>query len=160
MRERPSIGGSKSRGGTKDAGTCDAAQRGDQLVTRPLLIEQPELHLHPAWQADITSMLLDVWPTGNLDVDESPESKAEVQGIVETHSETMVLRVARLIRNGQLAAARPGERREFQILAVGQAPNKPGTTEVRAVNIDEDGWFDRQQFFEGFFADRVDEELG
>lgn len=125
---------------------------------RLLVVEQPELHLHPAWQAELASEFLESY-VGESGAGGTDPNSEPVQSILETHSETMVLRVARLIRNGRLAAAQPGDRREFQILAVGQAPNKPGTTEVRAVDIDEDGWFDRQQFFEGFFADRVDEEL-
>jgi predicted ATPase len=56
------------------------------------LIEQPELHLHPKMQSGIADMLIDA-VTNN-------EWKTQV--IVETHSENILLRIQKRIREGTL----------------------------------------------------------
>ena len=58
-----------------------------------VLIEQPELHLHPRMQGDLTDALIDA-----VNHDQGP------QIIAETHSENMVLRIQRRIRDGSLKA--------------------------------------------------------
>ncbi len=57
--------------------------------TGPLLIEQPELHLHPRLQASLAEVLA--------------EASINRQIIIETHSENMLLRLQRMIREGRLA---------------------------------------------------------
>ena len=54
---------------------------------RLILIEQPELHLHPSAQAEIAELFLD-------------SIKNKNQLVVETHSATLIERIRRLIRNG------------------------------------------------------------
>jgi hypothetical protein len=58
-----------------------------------LLVEQPELHLHPGMQADL----------GELMVDILQGSRTNNQIICETHSEAMALRLASLCRRGRLS---------------------------------------------------------
>ncbi len=58
---------------------------------RTLLIEQPELHLHPAMQSDLCDLFINV-------IGDNPG----VQIIAETHSEQMLLRVQRRLRDGTL----------------------------------------------------------
>ncbi len=127
--------------------------------TRALVVEQPELHLHPRWQAELASALCDVWPIARADETDYEDTAngltARTQAIVETHSELMVLRIARLVRTGEL---RPDENGQLPVVVL-SAGRDGGCTEVRCVPIDDDGWFDRRQFFEGFFVDRVDEEM-
>lgn len=60
-----------------------------------LLIEQPELHLHPKMQADLASILVE-------SVLEAGASSSR-QVVIETHSEAMMLRLQRLIREGELS---------------------------------------------------------
>ena len=55
-----------------------------------LLVEQPEIHLHPALQADMADLFIDV-----------VKSLAR-QVIVETHSEHLLLRVRRRIAEGRI----------------------------------------------------------
>lgn len=120
---------------------------------RLLLMEQPELHLHPAWQAELTSMLLDSWPI-EPPVQDTPAYR--VQSIVECHSELMVLRLSRLVR------ARTGNESplgRFRILTVRQVQQSDGRkTQVAAVEMDDEGFFPRSEFADEFFASRYDEE--
>lgn len=119
---------------------------------RPLLVEQPELHLHPSWQADVTSLLLERWPNEPADDVTTTPTQAEVQSIVETHSETMVLRVRRLLRAGLIGLG------EVQVLAVSRDKDRPSV--VSAIEFKSTGWFDREKVPGGFFPARLDEELG
>lgn len=61
-----------------------------------ILVEQPELHLHPKLQADFADLLICTSFS-----ESNPEGN---QWIVETHSELVLLRILRRIRNGELDA--------------------------------------------------------
>jgi predicted ATPase len=66
---------------------------GDEMLPNVILIEQPELHLHPRLQAALTDLLI------------RTISKARVEGVdlrivLETHSETVVNRFGRAIEKG------------------------------------------------------------
>lgn len=136
------------------------------LVANPgtacLVVEQPELHLHPKWQSELASELLGVWPAGRAVFGSEAGEDSPVQAIVETHSELMVLRISRLLRTSALLAdvasdLPPAEPvRPYCVLSCGIVGN---VSVVKAIEFDADGWFDRGQFFEGFFADRIDEEM-
>ena len=54
---------------------------------RLIMIEQPEIHLHPALQAELADVLI-----------ESALSEAQNQFLLETHSEHLILRLMRRIR--------------------------------------------------------------
>ncbi|GET42902.1 hypothetical protein MiSe_77200 [Microseira wollei NIES-4236] len=56
-----------------------------------LLIEQPEIHIHPRLQAELGSLLA-----------ECIKSPLNNQFIIETHSEHLMLRLQKLIRKGEL----------------------------------------------------------
>lgn len=59
---------------------------------KTVLIEQPELHLHPRMQADLMDLMIGV----------AGDSTRGVQIIAETHSENMVLRLQKRIREGTI----------------------------------------------------------
>jgi hypothetical protein len=65
----------------------------DQLIygTGSLFVEEPEIHLHPKMQADLMDAFIDA-------VKVSPSR----QFMIETHSESMLLRLQRRIREGKI----------------------------------------------------------
>lgn len=72
---------------------------------KTILIEQPELHLHPAQQAELGSFFASCIRPKYID---SSNVKAGVEKplpnnfIIETHSENIILRLQKLIRKGEL----------------------------------------------------------
>jgi hypothetical protein len=102
-----------------------------------LLMEQPELHLHPAMQANLGELLANT-------VKDRPGS----QLIVETHSEHVVLRLMRLVREGII------DHELVQILYIDQ--NEEGKSSVIELPIDEYGEF-TEDWPGGFFEERMNE---
>ncbi|MFC6281672.1 MULTISPECIES: AAA family ATPase [Polaromonas] len=59
---------------------------------KAICIEQPEIHLHPRLQANVADFLIETARTSSC------------QWIIETHSEALMLRIQKRIREGTLAA--------------------------------------------------------
>lgn len=74
-----------------------------------VLIEQPELHLHPKMQANLVDLFIS-------HVSQAPASRSI---IAETHSEPMLLRIQKRIRDGSLDPSL------VQIIYVDQSPQSP-----------------------------------
>jgi hypothetical protein len=104
-----------------------------------VLIEQPELHLHPAIQAHF----------GDLLIEGSQEEKRN-QFIIETHSEHLLLRLQRRIREGIL----PSE--DVRIYYI-DANSELGSY-AQLIELDENGEF-ITPWPNGFFPERLDEML-
>jgi len=104
-----------------------------------VLIEQPELHLHPAIQAHF----------GDLLIEGSKESKAN-QFIIETHSEHLLLRLQRRIREGSLPS------KDLRIYYI-DANSELGSY-AQLIEIDDNGEF-ITPWPNGFFPERLDEML-
>ncbi len=102
-----------------------------------LLVEQPELHLHPAMQAELGSLFAEVV---------SASSTAQI--IAETHSEALILRVMKLIRTGNLDASL------VKVLWVDQ--DNDGHAFARDLPIDASGEFE-VSWPRGFFSERYSE---
>ena len=115
--------------------------RGREEGPRPyrdtLLIEQPELHLHPAMQAELGSLFAEVVSTSST-----------AQIIAETHSEALILRVMKLIRTRNLDASL------VKVLWVDQDEN--GHAFVRDLPFDASGEFE-VSWPRGFFSERYAE---
>ena len=104
-----------------------------------VLVEQPEVHLHPRLQS----------AAGDLFVDTVTSGRAQV--LVETHSEHLLLRLLRRVREGVLAPS------DLCVLYVDM--HLDGRAAVRRLDVDDDG-----ELVDGwpgtFFGERLDDVLG
>ncbi len=122
-----------------------AAQDGSASV---VCIEQPELHIHPAVQVGLGDLFID----GALNHD--------LSFLIETHSEHLVMRLQRRIRetsagelaNGQVALSAG----DVNILCLDK--NDAGTVVAFSVGLDADGKF-KDRWPRGFFLERMRETL-
>lgn len=113
---------------------------------KTLLIEQPELHLHPALQAELGDLFI------NAALGEQKNAF-----IIETHSEHLILRLLRRIREtskGKLPqGCQPITPDQLAVLHV--QPDEDGAKIIR-LPVTEDGEFEIP-WPEGFFAERSKE---
>ncbi len=111
-----------------------------RVLTTPeygsLLIEQPELHLHPAAQADLADLFI------------SGAEGGKKQCIVETHSEHLLLRLRRRIAEGAVDPA---------IVGVLYVERDGSQSIVRSLDLDSTGQF--EDWPKGFFDERYREAL-
>jgi hypothetical protein len=108
-------------------------------------IEQPELHLHPALQTELGDLFI-----------ESALRRSNAL-LIETHSEHLILRILRRIRETS-AGELPGAATRItpdQVAVLYVRPGKNGA-EVVHIPVTADGDFDRP-WPEGFFAERARE---
>ncbi len=103
-----------------------------------IIIEQPEVHLHPRLQSRI----------GDLFIDTVTQRRAQL--LIETHSEHLVLRLLRRVREGTLQPD------DLAILYVDQ--DDEGAAFVRRLDVDEDGDL-VDGWPGGFFDERLAEVL-
>ncbi|MHA6751534.1 DUF3696 domain-containing protein [Dermacoccus nishinomiyaensis] len=106
-----------------------------------ICIEQPETHLHPRLQARLADLFID---------STRAEDRAN-QLIVETHSEHLMLRLQRRIREGDL------DPEDLCVLYVDQ--DEEGAAMVRRLRIDDEGDF-IDEWPDGFFEERMVELFG
>ena len=99
-----------------------------------LIFEQPEAHLHPKVQADLADVLIDVVKNRN------------VQIILESHSEHLLLRLMRRIAEEKISA---------DDTALYFCQINDGTSEIEHLNIDEYG--NIQNWPQDFFGDSTGE---
>lgn len=90
-----------------------------------LLLEQPELHLHPQMQSD----LMDIIVSESLAM-----NPLGPQVVMETHSENMILRVQKLIRTGKIS------NKDVSVIYVNRKAKSTGT-KVLKLNLSDDGEF-------------------
>jgi hypothetical protein len=94
-----------------------------------LAMEQPEIHLHPALQAELGDVFI-----------QSALGKQQNTFILETHSEHLILRIMRRMRdtvNGSLPPDMPPVRPED--VAILYVQPKDSTAVVRVLELDEEG---------------------
>jgi hypothetical protein len=105
-------------------------------------VEQPEIHLHPRLQAELADLLI-------------ATTSADAQGnqaIIETHSEHLLLRIQRRIREGTL------DHRDVSVLYVDLQEGDEEATAVE-LRLDEAGYF-LDEWPQGFFDERLNELFG
>ncbi len=113
------------------------------------LVEQPEIHVHPAVQVGL----------GDLFIDAVAREGSRRMLLIETHSEHLILRVLRRIRettDNELAEGAPAFSRNM--LSVLYVESTPDGVRVRRLGVDEHGEF-TDRWPKGFFAERMEELL-
>ncbi|MEO7993492.1 MAG: DUF3696 domain-containing protein, partial [bacterium] len=114
-----------------------------------IIVEQPEIHLHPRAQANLADVFLE-----SLCADETERVSVGLEGrgqwILETHSEALMLRFQKRIREKRL---RP---EDLSVLYVKPSPEGSTITQLR---LDDDGEF-IDEWPDGFFEESYDELFG
>jgi hypothetical protein len=109
-------------------------------------IQQPELHLHPALQAALGDVFI-----------EARKNNSTI--VIETHSEHLLLRILKRIRQTHLQVdiAQELKIKAKDVCVLYFDPSPDGTTTVKRLRITEDGEF-MDRWPRGFFGER-DQEL-
>lgn len=107
-----------------------------------IVIEQPEIHLHPGLQARFADLI----------IDSAAAEAAANQIIIETHSEHLMLRLQRRVREGELPPS------DVSVLYV-DWDEVDETAEVTSLPLDDNGSF-VAPWPNGFFAERYAEIFG
>ena len=102
----------------------------------PVLIEQPEIHLHPKLQAELGDLFVKI---ANHD---------HRQIIIETHSEHLLLRIRRRIAEGKIDADK---------VAILYVEKVGGVSKVRKLDLRDNGQF--KDWPEGFLNETLKEAL-
>jgi predicted ATPase len=100
-----------------------------------VLLEQPEIHLHPSAQSELADLFLEV------------TEKRHLQLIIETHSEYLLTRLQRRIAEATAEFASP---ENIQLYFIELTDDGSQATEVRANEFGE-----IENWPEGFFGDRI-----
>lgn len=113
----------------------------DALVSKNnvICVEQPEIHLHPKLQAHLADLFI-----------ESTSKDKNNQWIIETHSEALMLRLQRRVRENKI----PKELISIIYVDVGE-----DGAQITPISLDNDGDF-MTLWPEGFFEERLDEVFG
>jgi len=114
------------------------------------VMEQPELHIHPAIQVAL----------GDLFIQQThADTQLEKQFIIETHSEHLLLRLLRRIRETSENTAPPGFELSPENLAIYYVEATAAGTLAKRLNVTESGRF-ADQWPKGFFEEREKEFFG
>ena len=106
-----------------------------------ICVEQPEIHLHPRLQANIADLMIDTI------ADEPGKRK---QWIVETHSELLILRLQRHIREGKIKPE------DISVLYVDPNDESTEGSAIIHLRMDEEGDF-IDDWPGGFFEEDLNE---
>ena len=118
----------------------EAVSSGHRIRGEPVVcVEQPEIHLHPKLQAELAELFVTTSQSGK-------------QWIIETHSELLILRMQRLIREKRLDAT------DLSVIYVD--PNDPDVegSAVKQLGLDECGDF-VSDWPDGFFEESYHEMI-
>lgn len=126
-----------------------------------VLIEQPELHLHPAAQVALGDLFIDatvrkLYSGKPVDVNEDscPSQSYQKSLLVETHSEHLILRLLRRIRETSEGTLPPGisALRKEDLAVIYAEPSSDGVR-YKTLRVDDDGEF-LDAWPRGFFEER------
>jgi len=111
--------------------------------SRTICVEQPEIHIHPRLQSEVADLLIDSTGPGRAN-----------QVIVETHSEHLMLRLQRRLRERDPEWLTP---EHIAVLYVDM--DELGDTHITHLRLDANGYF-LDEWPHGFFSERVQELFG
>lgn len=115
-----------------------------------VMIEQPELHIHPRMQVQFGEMLVDCL------MSKRNHNQKQKLHLIETHSEALLLRLMRRMREPSNA----GNRLKPEDLAVYYVDMVDGATRIiKRINIDDEGDF-IDEWPDGFFEESFKENFG
>lgn len=114
--------------------------------SRTVAVEQPEIHLHPRLQGSLADFFIET-----SRVRQNNRSNMEKQWIIETHSESLMLRMQRRIREQKIS------KDDVSVLYV--APSSEGVSEVLQLRLNDSGEF-IDEWPQGFFEERYEEVFG
>jgi len=115
-----------------------------------VMIEQPELHIHPRMQVQFGELMVDCL------MSKRNHNQKQKLHLIETHSEALLLRLMRRIREPSMA----GNRLESEDLAVYYVDMVDGATRIiKRIDIDVDGDF-VDEWPGGFFEEAYVEKFG
>lgn len=117
---------------------ADNQTKSKRRIPNLLMIEQPELHLHPRLQTELADSFIDNKGAGSF--------------LIETHSEEILQRILRRIREGKLKP------QDVSLLYVKQ--DKNGVSNIEEVEISENGnfcapWPDPDGFFSESYRESI-----
>lgn len=93
-----------------------------------VVVEQPELHLHPAYQAQLARVFAEVAKS-----DSTANLRTSIKIVAETHSVNLVNKLGELIGSGQLQSE------DVQVLIFDQEHSSKGSTRLQIATFDKDG---------------------
>lgn len=122
------------------------------------LIEQPEIHVHPAVQVELGDLFIVAATTENTGIAGGRDTKMRTM-LIETHSEHLMLRLLRRIRE-TAEDELPEDRTPFYSdkLSVLYFESSPDGVRIHRLRVDENGEF-QDRWPKGFFAERMQELL-
>jgi hypothetical protein len=116
----------------------------------PVLVEQPELHLHPRLQADLADLSIETACRSYEDYEEELLNPRK-QWILETHSEALMLRLQRRIREGRL--------KSDDVCVLYVQPGAEDGSRILRLRLDELGEL-IDEWPDGFFEESYNEIFG
>lgn len=102
-----------------------------------IIAEQPEIHLNPRLQSELADLFVDL-------------ANEEKRIIVETHSEHMLLRLRRLIAEGEI---------DHNNVAIYFVEKQKDIATIRPISVEKNGHISPDEWPKGFFADSLRESL-
>ena len=108
-----------------------------------ICVEELETNLHPRLQANIADLMIDTI---------SDKNGKRKQWIVETHSELLILRLQRRIREGKIKPE------DISVLYVDPNDESTEGSAIKVLRLGEDSYF-KDPWPDGFFADSLNEQL-
>lgn len=115
-------------------------KRRSELSLSIRCVEQPELHLHPKLQANLADFFI-----------ESTKVSSNLRWVLETHSESLMLRLQRRVRETKLSPS--------QVSVNYVNSSRGGGSKITELRLDSSGQF-MDEWPEGFFEEGFNERFG